>query len=80
MLKHYIISLTMRVGHLTRIPPMPLPLNTLKATTGFGVDPAGNDYGGTQLTLEEAIDLAESDVQGIASLVNVLYTEQARAN
>lgn len=30
------------------------------------------------MTLEEAIDLAESEVQGIVSLVNVLYTDQVR--
>ena len=30
------------------------------------------------MTLEEAIDLAESEVQGIISLVNVLYTDQVR--
>lgn len=30
------------------------------------------------MTLEAAIDLAESEVQGIVSLVNVLYTDQVR--
>ncbi|CAM9671087.1 unnamed protein product, partial [Ectocarpus sp. 12 AP-2014] len=48
-----------------------------KASTGFGVDQSGNSYGGNpELTLEEAIDLAESEVQGIVSLVNVLFTDQ----
>lgn len=32
------------------------------------------------MTLEEAIDIAESEIQGIISLVNVLYTDQVRAN
>ncbi|CAM9477458.1 unnamed protein product, partial [Ectocarpus sp. 12 AP-2014] len=48
-----------------------------KASTGFGVDQSGNSYGGNpELTLEEAIGLAESEVQGIVSLVNVLFTDQ----
>lgn len=52
----------------------------LQASTGFGADTVGNAYGGgPDMTLEEAIDLAESEVQGIVSLVNVLYTDQVRA-
>lgn len=48
-----------------------------QASTGFGADQAGNGYGaGDDLTLEEAIDLAESELQGIVSLVNTLYTDQ----
>lgn len=56
----------LRVGHL-------------QASTGFGADPTGHGYGGKpSMTLEEAIDLAEREVQGIVSLVNVLYTDQVR--
>lgn len=52
-----------------------------QASTGYGVDQAGNGYGGdSQLTLEEAVDLAETEVQSIVSLVNVLYTDQVGAN
>lgn len=53
----------------------------MKASTGFGVDQSGNSYGGDpELTLEEAIDLAESEVQGIVSLMNVLFTDQVRTH
>lgn len=48
-----------------------------QASTGFGTDQAGNGYGGEgDLTLDEAIDLAESELQGIVGLVNALYTDQ----
>lgn len=52
----------------------------LQASTGYGVDPSGNGYGQPELSLEEAIDLAESEVQGIVSLVNVVFTDQVRAS
>lgn len=54
---------------------MCVSMNT-QAATGYGVDGAGNEYGQPQLSLADAIDLAESEVQGIVSLVNVLYTDQ----
>ena len=47
-----------------------------QAATGYGVDQAGNHYGDQQLTLEDAMDIAVSDIEGMVSLVNVLYTDQ----
>lgn len=59
---------------------VPLAVKKTKASTGYGADQAGNGYGGDpNLTLEEAVDLAESEVQSIVSLVNVLYTDQVSA-
>lgn len=60
-------------GALLSVLRQPHPI---QAATGYGSDPAGNDYGQPQLSLEDAIDLAEAEVQGIISLVNVLYTDQ----